>query len=168
MGYSVSLVVPFKVLLFLGVIKLSLIILFLPLGLKWLWFLLQMWYGRGVMSEENKDFDQHADEALSLAKPPVGADIDALQEGAARSRTMVNEPEAEGDRKTTGRKVIAGTIIGAAAMGGAYAAVDAVANAADAHFQHVDEQNRKWADEQQQREQELDDGLVHIDLGEQK
>lgn len=168
MGYSVSLVVPFKVLLFLGVIKLGLIILFLPQVLKWLWFLLQMWYGRGVMSEENKDFDQHADEALSLAKPPIGADIDALQEGAARSRAIVNEPESGKERKITGKKVLAGTIIGAAALGGSYVGVNAIANVADEHFQHVDEQNRKWADEQEQREQELDDGLVHIDLSERK
>lgn len=118
--YFAFLVVPFNVLLlYWWLLKLAIIILFLPPILKWLRLFRILWYGRGIMSEEtntqeNNEFDP------SAGNPFVG------EAGKIAERTFVNETPVEEVEevekvakrpKSIGGKVVAASLAGVLTVG---------------------------------------------------
>jgi hypothetical protein len=89
--YSVSLVVPLKELLFLGVIKLGFIVLHLTDTLKWLWYTKKMWYCICIMSEKpnTQIFDQDAPIDTNFSQVEEWQKKDAERQAADAARRVL-------------------------------------------------------------------------------
>lgn len=147
-----------------------------------------MWYCMSNMSEtytptpqteSESEFDKQTDISLDLANGVPAAqeqpadDLAFFNELAERARAHVDiqSPPSHAQEVTVNHKkpsavkrVIAGTTIAAAAVAGGAWATDKVMDIADEHFQNVEEQNRKWAQEAEESLRQFDEGIVQIEI----
>ena len=126
------------------------------------------------------EFDKQTDEALELANSvheaqlPLVDDLEFFNNAAGAARRMeidvqdapstAQEVPVHHEKPSTVKRVIAGAGIAAVTVAGGAWAVDQVMDVADEHFQNVEEQNRKWAQEAEENLRQFDEGVVQIEV----
>lgn len=123
-----------------------------------------------------QSFDQHADDAILLTQEPSEKqrfdDAETFRSAAEASRRAVEDdgPEnvAVGSNSELRKKVVKGAAIAAGsaiAFGGAMLVTDKVLDVAEERVAYNQEQNRQWAEEQQEAERKMiQDGQITIDV----
>ncbi len=138
--------------------------------------------------QPDSDFDSQTQLALDIANgvrvEPVEPDDVTFWNGVTATAREMNIPvvdassdetevrvdhppltaEAISRKKLIGRRIVAGAAAAGALVGVSAFATGPLADVVDSHFDHVEEQNRKWAQEAEEAQRQLDNGAVIVNL----
>lgn len=127
---------------------------------------------------QQSEFDKQTEEALQLANQTPLEPVDDLEffnnAAAAAKRFEIpvtqdtpgaaQEVTVHHEKPSAGKKILAGAGIAAAIVTAGAVGVGPIGDAVDAHFDHVDEQNKKWADEAAENQRQFEDGVIQIEV----